>query len=94
MASYKVVYDKFILIMGDRLSKAGLRDAEIPSDFDLLGSGIIDSFEFIQLITDLCSSLELEFDLSIIDDTDLQTLGSIVSAIVIQNNEQSKSIEQ
>lgn len=94
MASYKAVYDKFILTIGDRLSKAGLKDAEISSDFDLLGSGIIDSFEFIQLITDLCSSLELDFDLSIIDDADLQTMGSIVSAIVSQNNEQSKRIEK
>jgi acyl carrier protein len=51
--------------------------ADVPSSFDLLLEGVIDSFGVIELITQLEQRFGVEFDLDGLDVDDLTRVGPL-----------------
>jgi len=58
--------------------------AQLPDDFDLLLSGIIDSFGILEMISAIESEFQIQLDLALLDAEDITRLGPLaryVSAI-------------
>ena len=55
--------------------------AEIPDDFDLLLSGVIDSFGIIEMITAIEAEFQVQLDLAMLDAEDLTRIGPLTRYI-------------
>ncbi len=60
--------------------------ADIPLDQDLFEGGIIDSMDYLDLITYLETSIGREVDVSIFDDSDLGSISGIAKQVNQQLN--------
>jgi acyl carrier protein len=61
----------------DPLQAKGLAAAEVPSSFDLLLEGVIDSFGIVELISALEEHYDLEFDFDELAPDDLTRIGPL-----------------
>jgi acyl carrier protein len=78
---------RFILErIDDPLQAKGLAAADVPSSFDLLLEGVIDSFGIVELISALEERYDLEFDLDELAPDDLTRIGPLSSYIAQQLN--------
>jgi acyl carrier protein len=62
--------------LAEPLGRMGLRPDEVPDDFDLLTSGLIDSFGLVELITDVEERFGLELDFEQLDPEGLTVIGT------------------
>jgi acyl carrier protein len=65
----------------DPLQAKGLTAADVPSSFDLLLEGVIDSFGIVELISALEERYGLEFDLDELAPDDLTRVGPLSSYV-------------
>ena len=70
----------------DPLQAKGLAAADVPSSFDLLLEGVIDSFGIVELISALEERYGLEFDLDELAPDDLTRIGPLSSYIAHKLN--------
>ena len=78
---------KFILgRIDDPLRAKGLEAADVPSSFDLLLEGVIDSFGIVELISALEERYGLEFDLDELAPDDLTRIGPLSSYVARKLN--------
>lgn len=64
-----------------RPSAGGLRPDDLGGDFDLLGSGVVDSLEFIDLLMGVEAALGRPLALEELDFEALDTLDAIVAQL-------------
>jgi acyl carrier protein len=57
------------------LGQIGMRPDEVPDDFDMLTSGLIDSFGVLELINELERHFEIEIDFEQLDPEGLTVIG-------------------
>jgi len=55
--------------------------AELPDDFDLLLSGVVDSFEIIEIIGAIEAKFQVQLDLAMLDAEDLTRIGPLTRYI-------------
>jgi acyl carrier protein len=70
----------------DPLQAKGLAAADVPSSFDLLLEGVIDSFGIVELISALEERYGLEFDLDELAPDDLTRIGPLSSYVARKLN--------
>lgn len=56
-------------------------DEEAGDDLALLGSGLLDSYGFVALLTGAEDHFGLEVDLTLLDPSEFSTLGGIVACL-------------
>jgi acyl carrier protein len=79
--------EQFILgRIDDPLEAKGLAAADVPSSFDLLLEGVIDSFGIVELISVLEERYGLEFDLDELAPDDLTRIGPLSSYVARKLN--------
>lgn len=70
----------------DPLHAKGLAAGDVPSSFDLLLEGVIDSFGIVELISALEERYALEFDLDELAPDDLTRIGPLSSYVAQKLN--------
>jgi acyl carrier protein len=63
-----------------KIEAAGLTRQEFDDDIDLLQSGLIDSFDFLDLVSMLEEAADVSIDLADIDDEQLVTVRGVIQA--------------
>ena len=58
-----------------------LRLTEIPDDFDLLLSGVIDSFGILEMISAIEDEFRIQLDLALLDAEDITRIGPLARYI-------------
>jgi acyl carrier protein len=58
-----------------------LNFTEIPDDFDLLLSGVIDSFGILEMISAIEDEFRIQLDLALLDAEDLTRIGPLAQYI-------------
>ncbi|TMP93776.1 MAG: acyl carrier protein [Verrucomicrobia bacterium] len=54
---------------------------EIPDDFDLLLSGVIDSFGILEMISAIEDEFQIQMDLALLDAEDITRIGPLARYI-------------
>jgi len=54
---------------------------EIPDDFDLLLSGVIDSFGILEMISAIEDEFQMQLDLALLDAEDITRIGPLARYI-------------
>ena len=54
---------------------------EIPDDFDLLLSGVIDSFGILEMISAIEDEFQIQLDLALLDAEDITRIGPLARYI-------------
>jgi acyl carrier protein len=62
--------------LAEPLGRLGLRPEQVPDDFDLLASGVIDSLGLVELIGELEERFGLELDFERLDPDGLTVIGT------------------
>jgi acyl carrier protein len=79
--------EQFILgRIGDPLQAKGMAPADVPSSFDLLLEGVIDSFGIVELISALEERYGLEFEFDELAPDDLTRIGPLSSYVARKLN--------
>jgi acyl carrier protein len=87
METTAVEVREFILAqIDDPLLAKGVAAAEVPSSFDLLLEGVMDSFGIVELISALESHYGLEFDFDELAPDDLTRIGPLSSYVAEKLN--------
>tara|TARA_A200000113_G_scaffold159546_1_gene144286 strand:- start:11696 stop:11965 length:270 start_codon:yes stop_codon:yes gene_type:complete len=68
-----------------KLCKVGISIQNVSDDTDLLQSGIMDSFDLIELIENLEDTHNLKFDLAEVKEENFTEIGVLISEIIRQN---------
>jgi acyl carrier protein len=80
---------KFLLSRySEPITAMRLNIAELPDDFDLLLSGVIDSFGILEMISAIENEFQIQLDLSLLDAEDITRIGPLTRYIVNNANEQ------
>ena len=61
----------------ERIQSLGLASEELPDDFDLLLSGVIDSFGILEMISTLEEEFHIELDLATLDAEEMTIVGPL-----------------
>ena len=61
----------------ERIETLGLNSAEVPDDFDLLLSGVIDSFGILEMISTLEEEFQVKLDLAALDAEQMTIVGPL-----------------
>ena len=61
----------------ERIQSLGLASAELPDDFDLLLSGVIDSFGILEMISTIEEEFQIELDLAALDAEQITIVGPL-----------------
>jgi acyl carrier protein len=61
----------------ERVQSLGLASAELPDDFDLLLSGVIDSFGILEMISTIEEEFQVELDLAALDAEQITIVGPL-----------------
>jgi len=64
----------------NRLRENGLTSDSLEDDFDLIESGVVDSFAFVELVVGVSEDLNLELDFADLADEPFSTFGELVNA--------------
>jgi acyl carrier protein len=75
----QMTQDQFVELLTNwlRANKQFSANLQISPDTELLGSGILDSFDFLDLIVHLESKLAAKIDLSVADPNQFSTVGGL-----------------
>jgi D-alanine--poly(phosphoribitol) ligase subunit 2 len=74
---------EFILARAGHIVRAlGIGEEVLSEDFSLTGSGIFDSMQLVELMTDIESQFEIEVDLSDFDPAEFDTLSGFSRCVV------------
>jgi acyl carrier protein len=68
-------------LLSDGLARAGLSAEEVTDDVDLLDSGIVDSFGFVNFCLQMEEHFEVPIDIGEFDNEDVTKLASLVEMI-------------
>jgi len=69
---------QFLLVKYSGTIKAlGLTPADLPDDFDLLLSGVIDSFGILEMISTIEEEFQVELDLAALDAEQITIVGPL-----------------
>jgi acyl carrier protein len=71
---YNELREMVLEIIAHKIEAAGLNRQEFDDDIDLLQSGLIDSFDFLDLIAEIETRSGIEIDLAKLDESDFTTL--------------------
>jgi len=61
----------------ERIQSLGLVSAELPDGFDLLLSGVIDSFGILEMMSTLEEEFHIELDLATLDAEEMTIVGPL-----------------
>jgi acyl carrier protein len=61
----------------------GISSADLPDNFDLLLSGVIDSFGILEMITALEEKFRIQLDLATLDAEQITILGSLSRYVAV-----------
>ena len=61
----------------ERIETLGFNSAEVPDDFDLLLSGVIDSFGILEMISTLEEEFQVKLDLAALDAEQMTIVGPL-----------------
>jgi acyl carrier protein len=67
--------------LNEPLRRLGLSAEELPDDFDLHGSGVIDSFGLIELIAAIEERFDISVDFEELDPDELTSIGPLARFI-------------
>jgi acyl carrier protein len=75
----QMTQDQFVELLTNwlRANKQFSANLQISPDTELLGSGILDSFDFLDLIVHIESKLAAKIDLSVADPNQFATVGGL-----------------
>jgi acyl carrier protein len=59
---------------------------ELPDDFDLLLSGVIDSFGIIEMISAIENEFQIQLDLAMLDAEDITRIGPLTRYVAANAN--------
>jgi acyl carrier protein len=62
--------------LAEPLGRLGMRPDQVPDDFDLLASGVIDSFGLLEIIGEVERHFHLEIDFERLDPDGLTVIGT------------------
>ena len=79
---YKELREMVIEIVGSKIERAGLDNRTLDDDIDLLQSGLIDSFEFLDLISAIEEQSGITIDLGAMEESDFTTLRGLVNNVL------------
>lgn len=79
--SREQVLETTLTALEESAAKAGTRLLEVTEDFDVLGSGIVDSLAFIGLLTTVEERLGVSIALDRLDFDRLERLGDLVEQL-------------
>ena len=65
-------------ILQHRIKKSNLKFDQIDHNFNLLSTGFVDSFEFLDIISELEQKSGISVDISLLNDESLGTLDSLI----------------
>jgi acyl carrier protein len=82
--SYSELREIILDIIGPNLSQAGIQHAEFVDDTDLLVSAILDSFDYLDLISELEERSGITIDLAAMDDQNIATAKGLIDAVIAQ----------
>jgi acyl carrier protein len=72
------IIQQFLLVKYlDRIESIGMNPAEISDDFDLLLSGVIDSFGILEMISSIEEEFQVELDLAALDAEQITIVGPL-----------------
>jgi acyl carrier protein len=73
---------KFLLTRySEPITAMQLNVTELPYDFDLLLSGVIDSFGILEMISAIEDEFQIQLDLALLDAEDLTRIGPLAQYI-------------
>jgi acyl carrier protein len=75
--------------LAEPLARLGLRPEQVPDDFDLLTSGLIDSFGLLELIGDVEERFDLKIDFERLDPEGLTVIGTFSRYIERESRSQN-----
>jgi len=61
----------------ERIESLGLNSTDLPDDFDLLLSGVIDSFGILEMISSIEGEFQVELDLEALDAEQITILAPL-----------------
>ena len=61
----------------ERIESLGLNSTDLPDDFDLLLSGVIDSFGILEMISSIEGEFQVELDLEALDAEQITIVGPL-----------------
>jgi len=86
--TYNEIKKIIIDFISDDVRRSGMKIEDIQDDFDLLQSGLIDSFKFIDLISLVEEKSDIEIDLAELDAEGFATISGLINSIIETNNNQ------
>ena len=84
--TYNEIKKIIIEFISDDVERSGIKIEDIQDDFDLLQSGLIDSFKFIDLISLVEERSDIEIDLAELDAEGFSTISGLINSIIETNN--------
>jgi acyl carrier protein len=83
----KEIRARIITALESRMKILGIKENELKDHFDLVGSGLVNSMEFVEMVGRVEDELNVELDFdSMMDDEEFTTLGRIVSIFLNKVN--------
>jgi acyl carrier protein len=73
----------------DPLQAVGLTPDEVPDNFDLLNSGVIDSLGILEIVAALEERFDFEVDFEELDPENLTIIGPLSAFVAAQRNNRS-----
>ena len=74
-------------ILGDRLKSIGIADDELGNHFDLVKSGLVNSLEFVDLVSALEKEFRCEIDYeTVLEQGNFTTVGGLILTFENQKN--------
>jgi acyl carrier protein len=83
---YKIVHKLVLELITEKIINADENPENINADTNLFQSGILDSFDFLDLIAMIEENSELSVDLAEMDGLNIAVLGDFIKGIVQQNS--------
>jgi acyl carrier protein len=70
---------ELVNLLQSRMMKMGVKERELKNNFDLVGSGFVNSMEFVELVTDLETrcNVRIDFD-SVLESRKFTTVGGLI----------------
>ena len=65
----------------ERIQSLALASAEIPDDFDLLLSGVIDSFGILEMISAIEDEFRIQLDFALLNAEDITRIGPLAGYV-------------
>lgn len=74
--------DKLFTVLSSRLAKLGIEADDIDQSTSLLEQGVLDSLGFIEFITNIEITFDIEFDFEDMDANDFTSIEQLVQLVL------------